>query len=254
MNGPSCYNNPGSNVSNNTIYIYYNVTTSSLTAESGNAKIIVESGDTLTINTSTFSMNGSSSILVNAGGVIIFNANISMDGGTSITNNGNIVVNSNMTLSGSASVVDNGSLAILGSVSTSGGASFSGSGNTYATGTVTGSGTSVIAQVKQKLLADTITIDSMLNAHNATFTGQVEFTNSTGDAIVPEPGISPGFVTQDDYWFSTNKFCIMGGHQQLIIFPHPHYIWVANALNSFGVDNQNPKYMLDVLCQPVRVR
>ena len=144
--GAACSCNPGTELGNsNKAYIYNSITATTLTTQSGSAKITVESGNTLTITTATFAMSGSAVIIVNTGGTLIFNANVTMAGGTSITNNGTVIVNGNITNSGSAVVTNNGTMDVYGNITTSGGASFAGTGTTYATGTVSGPGTSGIS-------------------------------------------------------------------------------------------------------------
>lgn len=120
--GAACFCNPGNILAGNKVaHIYNSITATTLTGETGTAQLIIENGDSLTITTSTFAMSGGSIITVNTGGVLI--------------------VNANMTLSGSASVTNNGRMYIHGNVTTSGSASFGGAGLTTATGTVAGPGT-----------------------------------------------------------------------------------------------------------------
>ena len=89
--------------------------------------------DTLWI-TGNFNVTQSSSIDVRAGGILVVDGNMTCNGGTSSTNNGNIIVKGRLTSSGSARVNNHpggtDGFYVYGPASGSGGASFNGSPNT----------------------------------------------------------------------------------------------------------------------------
>jgi len=194
--GAACSCNPGTSLGgSNVAYIYNSISATTLTGASGSAKITIESGDSATINTSTFALSGSASITVNAGGVLIFNANITLAGGTSITNNGTIIVNSTVTSSGSGTITNNGNMYVYGNISTSGGASFGGTGTTYCTGIVSGPGTSSI---------------SILPAFFSSFT------NATGNGLV---SYSTNPLTFNALHFNGNSSSYLNGNGTFTTLP-----------------------------------
>ncbi|HTB06693.1 MAG TPA: tail fiber domain-containing protein [Bacteroidia bacterium] len=239
----------------NVVYIYNNITATTLSSLSGAAKIIVESGDSATITTTTLSLSGSTSITVNAGGTLILNGALNMAGGTTITNNGFIAINGSVTNSGSASVVNNGGLYIYGNVSTSGGASFSGTGTTYATGTISGSGTSGISTLTWKNNGTTLyynagnvgigtsnptaplQIKGQLVADSGYFHGYVGSFGYNGDAIWLNSGVAAPPPFHDE--INTNTGIIGVISRKFIGGP-------VLPLGQFGINTQTPNYMLDV--------
>jgi hypothetical protein len=215
--GTACSCTPGTTLGNsNNAYIYNNITATTLTAQSGSAKITVESGNTLTITTTTFAMSGSAIITVNAGGTLIFNANVTMAGGTGITNNGTVIVNSNITNSGSAVVTNNGTMNVYGNITTSGGASFGGTGTTYATGTVSGPGTSGV---------------SVLPAFFSSFT------NASGTGLVT---YSSNPLAFNALQFNNNASTVLTGAGTFVPFPTQsisgtvNYVPLYTGTNSLG--------------------
>ena len=215
--GAACSCNPGTELGNsNKAYIYNSITATTLTTQSGSAKITVESGNTLTITTATFAMSGSAVIIVNTGGTLIFNANVTMAGGTSITNNGTVIVNGNITNSGSAVVTNNGTMDVYGNITTSGGASFAGTGTTYATGTVSGPGTSGI---------------SVLPAFFSSFT------NASGTGLV---GYSASPLAFNALPFNNNASTVLTGAGTFVPLPTQNisgtvnYVPLYTGSNSLG--------------------
>jgi|GEM_PF-4868072 hypothetical protein len=215
--GTACACNPsGSLAGSNNVYIYNNITATTLTSEAGSAKITVEAGESLTITATTFAMSASGVIIVNAGGTLIFNANVTMAGAASITNNGTIIVNSNITNSGSAVVTNNGTMNVYGNITTSGRASFGGTGTTYATGTVSGPGTTGV---------------SVLPAFFSSFT------NASGTGLVT---YSTNPLAFNALQFNNNASTVLTGAGTFVPFPTQsisgtvNYIPLYTGTNSLG--------------------
>ncbi len=145
--GTACSCAPGSNlVSNNTVYIYNNITSNNmLSSMAGSSIINIEAGDSLIITIPTFSVTVSANINVNLGGTLIINGVLAMSGKSTINNNGNVIINGSVNNSGNAIVTNNGTLIVNGTVTTTNTASFAGTGVAYATGQISGSGTDMFS-------------------------------------------------------------------------------------------------------------
>jgi hypothetical protein len=175
--GAACSCNPGNSIAgSNTVYVYNTINSYNVLASlSGSGKLIIEAGDSATINISNLSLSGSSSITVN--GTLILYGALTMAGSTSIIINsaGTVYVYGNISNSGSASVADNGSLTVHGNVATSGSAGFTGSGKSYVIGTVTGPNTSILSVLP----------DFFSSFSSASGTGLVTYKTSPSLAFVP---------------------------------------------------------------------